>query len=206
MAMRRSLILAAIVGMFGATQLLAEPFSSREALRILPKARGEVTLATYPNRMPQKDLAQLEAAKLKLKDVFAAVGASLAGYGAVAISPDEGLLVDWISGVSEHHSAAAAQKGALDYCNAKKKKSSAACVILVEVAPKRAKASAALTLSESANAALRGPYRKLKKPKAFAISPSSGDFGFETGKAARALAACGAAQNKSGDCKVVIVD
>ncbi|MEP5759564.1 MAG: hypothetical protein ABJ327_09745 [Litoreibacter sp.] len=204
--MKRTLILTTLLSMLGATYLSAEPVNSRKAMRILPKAIGPVALTQYRERLPQKDIDQLSAANLKLDDVFTAVGASLSGYGAVAISPDEGLLVEWISGVSEHHSPQAARAGALNYCNSQKKTNSAECVVLLEVAPKGVDPDAALTLSDAANAALRDGYKSLKKPKAFAVSPSTGDFGYEAGDTSRALEACRSAVNKAEDCHIVIVD
>jgi hypothetical protein len=198
-------ILSALVGVFAATQLVADPISYKEARKILPKANGKFDLVSYPDAVPEKDLATLAAAKMKSKDVFNAIGASLEGYGAVAISPDEGLLVEWISGVSQHHSLDAARAAAIDYCNGKKKAESADCEIIVEISPKGAK-EGALTLSASAIAAVRGAYRKLDKPRAFAISPSTGDFGMDRGDGGRALDNCASAANKAKDCIVVIAD
>jgi hypothetical protein len=200
------MILSLAMGLFMATQVIAEPLSFKEARKILPKANGKVTLVTFEDRLSEKDIATLAGAGLKPKDVFKGIGASLSGYGAAAISPDEGVLVEWLSGVSEHHSIGAARVAAVAFCNSKKKAASADCVTLVEVMPKGAKENAALSLSEKANSALRKAFRKLDKPRAFAISPSTGDFGMDRGDGTRAIAACAAAGNDASDCVVVVAD
>lgn len=202
----RHLIFTLATSLIVATQGMAEPITYKEARKVLPKANGKVTLVTFEDRLSENDIAALASAKLKPSDVFKGIGASLSGYGAVAISPDEGVLVEWLSGVSQHHSIEAARSAAIAYCNEKKKRASAACVTLVEVLPKGAKAGAVLTLSDKANAALRKDYRKLKEPRAFAISPSTGDFGMDRGDGGRALDACGAATNKAKDCIIVVAD
>ena len=202
----KSLCVPLLVSLILATQAGAEPLSFKEARKILPKANGKITLMSFEDRLSESDVAALAAANLKLKDVFKGIGASLSGYGAVAISPDEGVLVEWISGVSQHHSAQAAREAAIAYCNSKKKRGSADCVTLVEVAPKGAKEDAVLTLSEKANAALRKTYRKMDTPRAFAISPSTGDFGMDRGDGTRAIANCASAANKAADCVIVIAD
>jgi hypothetical protein len=202
----KPLVLIATVGMFVATQGVAEPVTFKEARKILPKANARVTLVTFEDRLSEKDIATLASANLKPDDVFKGIGASLSSYGAVAISPDEGVLVEWLSGVSQHHSIEAARAAAIAYCNSKKKKASADCVTLVEVSPRGAKDRAAFSLSEKANAALRSDYRKLDEPRAFAISPSTGDFGMERGDGTRAVAACASAANQASDCVVVVKD
>lgn len=194
---------AAAVLCFAGTAM-AEPLSFGEARKALPSAGKRVNLETYPDRVPEGDAAKFEAAGMSLKDVFEGIGATLEGYGAVAISPDEGLVVEWLSGVSQFHSLDAARAAAISYCNDKKEASSANCVIVAEVSPRGAKDGAVLTLSQSANAALRKGYRKLDAPKAFAISPSQGAFGFDRGDGSQALAAC--ARSGATDCAIVIAD
>lgn len=183
---------------------VAQPLTFNEAKRALPNAGKRVSLQTYPDRLPASDAAKFEAAGMKISQVFKGIGATLEGYGAVAISPDEGMVVEWLSGVSQHHSIDAARKAAVDYCNAKKRAASAPCVVVAEVIPRGAKPGAALSLSNDANAALRKAYRKLKAPKAFAISPSQGSFGYDRGDGGRALEAC--ARSGARDCRVVVAD
>ena len=70
----------------------------------------------------------------------------------------------------------------------------------------RTEAKDALSLSGPANAALRKGYRKLKPPKAFAISDKTGHFGFDRGDGGRALASCEKASGGAGDCRIVVAD
>lgn len=181
----------------------AEPLSFKEARKALPSASKRVSLDTYPDRIPASDLAKLQAAGLTVKETFKQIGATLDGYGAVAISPDEGLVVDYIKGVSQHHSLEAARRAAIAYCDSQKTAGSAPCVVVAEVSPRGAKQSA-LTLSAAANSALRREYRKLATPRAFAISPSTGAYGFDRGDGGRALEAC--ARGGARDCIVVVAD
>ena len=199
-------LLTAIAGVLIATQVYAEPLSFKEARKVLPKAGGKVDLVTYADFVPEQDMEALAAVKMKPRDVFKAIGASLEGYGAVAISPDEGLLVEWISGVSQHHSIWAAREAAISYCDEKRKDASAECQVIVEVSPKGASDEDTLTLSAAANSALRGAYRKMDSPKAFAISPSTGDFGMDRGDGGRALDNCASADNQALDCVIVVAD
>jgi len=187
-----------------ATWCAAEPLTFKEARKALPGAGKRVSVETYPDRVPASDIAKLEGVGLSLKETFKQIGASLEGYGAVAISPDEGLVVPWIQGVGQHHSLQAARTAALNYCNEQKAAASADCVIVVEASPKGAKEDAPLSLSASANAALRKGYRKMDAPKAFAISPTTGAFGFDRGDGGRALAAC--KRGGATDCKIVVAD
>ncbi len=183
---------------------LAEPLSFSDARKALPNAGKRVSVTTYADRVPESDIAKLQAAGLTLKQTFKQIGASLEGYGAVAISPDEGLVVSYIKGVGQHHSLEAARNAAVNYCNANKGQGAASCVVVVEASPRGAKDGAALTLSASANAALRREYRKLSAPKAFAISPSTGAFGFDRGDGGRAITAC--ARGGASDCRIVVAD
>ena len=184
----------------------AESLSYKEARKLLPRANAKAVVSINEAPVPQSDRAQLEGARQKLSDVLEALGDALPLYGALAISPSEGLFVDWLNGVGQHHSAEAARAAALAYCNGKRRQGSAPCVVVVDASPKGAKAGAALSLSPVANAALRGEYRKLTSPKAFAISEKTGNFGFDRGDGGRAVAACAAAGQGARDCRVVVAD
>lgn len=187
-----------------ATSAGAQSVSFADARKALPAASKRVALVTYPERVPAGDIEKFASVGLKIDQVFKGIGGALEGYGAVAISPDEGLAVEWLSGVSQHHSLDAARAAAVTYCNGKKKSGSAGCVVVAEVSPRGAKPGAALSLSQEANEALRKDYRKLQSPKAFAISPSRGAFGFDRGDGGRALEACG--RSGATDCRIVVAD
>lgn len=134
-------------------------------------------------------------------------------YEAMAASPSEGMLAKSATLAINHHSAAAAGAAAIAGCNAKKKEDSEDCVVIAEFLPKGYKQPRAFSLSFNATEAFR-KYRRAGKPKSFAISPMSGEWG-EAVKAgssaeadAAALAACAAKAAKSGaeDCRVVSRD
>lgn len=182
----------------------AQTLSFSDARKALPRANAKAAVGVEARFVPASDKERLEKASQSIDDVLASLGAALPAYGALAISPSEGLFVEWLNGVGQHHSLQAAREAALLYCNANRKSSSAPCQIVVQVTPQGAKPDAALSLSGPANAALRDGYRKLKAPKAFAISPSTGSFGFDRGDGGRALDACGRAGAR--DCTIVVAD
>jgi hypothetical protein len=186
-------IVLMLIGLAGAAG--ADSLSFKEARRALPK--GNRTVAELPDTSFLDDKQQ--AIVMSLKD-------TIPYFGALALSPDEGLFVDWLNASGQHHSLVAARAAALRHCNASRKKSSAQCVVVLEISPKGAKPDAPLSLSAAAAEALRGDYRKLKGPKAFAISASQGTFGFAKGDGARALEACMAASEGATDCMVVVAD
>lgn len=189
-----------------ASAALAEPISFKEARKVLPRANAKPAVAFNEAIVPQADRARLESAKQSLADVLNTLGEAMPSYGAVAISPSEGLFVEWLNGVGQYHSLPAARAAALAYCNANRQDASAPCEVLVEVAPKGAKPQDAITVSGPANAALRGAYRKMKSPKAFAISQSTGNFGFDRGDGGRAMSACASAGQGADDCVIIVAD
>jgi hypothetical protein len=65
-----------------------------------------------------------------------------------------------------------------------------------------------LTLSKAATDALRGDFGRLDTPKALAISPATGAFGFARGDGTRALASCNAKAAEQGaqDCRIVVAE
>lgn len=190
--MKRTVLSIGLAGLL-ATSAWGDAISFKEARKSLPN--GKRVVATVP------DVAFLDE---KQKSILDGIKSSVPYYGALAISPDEGLFVEWLQAAGQHHSAAAARQAALSHCEANRKTSSAGCVVVLEVAPKGAKPQAALSLSADGYSALRGEYRKLKAPKGFAISPTTGSFGFAKGDGGRALDACERAGAK--DCKIVVAD
>ena len=201
---------AALVGLCAAllvaSAAMAEPLSFKEARKVLPRANAKPAIAFNEALVPPADRARLENAQQSLGDVLGTLGAAMPSYGAVAITPSEGLFVEWLNGVGQFHNLPAARAAALAYCNANRKAESVPCEVLVEVAPKGAASDDAITLSGPANAALRGAYRKLKAPKAFAISQSTGNFGFDRGDGGRALNACASAGQGASDCTIIVAD
>jgi hypothetical protein len=132
-------------------------------------------------------------------------------YEAMAASPSEGMLAPSASQAINHNSAVAAQAAAIGACNAKIGKGAAECVIIAEFLPKGYKGPRAFSLSYNASEIFGKTYKRAKKPKAFASSAISGEWGQATNagsiEAARAsaLAECTAkaAEKGANDCVVV---
>lgn len=127
-------------------------------------------------------------------------------YGAMAVSPGDPANTGSAVAVANYHSVRAAQQAALDGCNARRS-TGRACVIVATILPRRYEPRG-FTLSVGGTAALRGAYRRLSTPKAFAISEATGAFAFARGDGARALAACNeqAAPDGVRDCRIAILD
>ena len=128
-------------------------------------------------------------------------------YGAVAISPGDGLVAEPTNIAQNLHTPQAAQAAALAACT-KLKKAAAPCVIVAEVRPKRWKPEP-LMLNRDATEGIK-VYKQGKGPKAMAISTSTGIWtvakGIGAGIAAtRECERQGAAQGVT-DCQVVIAD
>jgi len=198
-----ALLLAALVA---GGPALSEPISFKEARKALPRAKAKAAITFDESIVPEADRARLETSRQSLADVLNALGKAIPSYGAVAISPTEGLFVEWLNGVGQYHNLPAARAAAVAYCELNRKPESSPCTVLVEVAPKGAAADDVIAMSGLANAALRGAYRKMDAPKAFAISPSTGNFGFDRGDGSQALEACATAGQGVGDCEIVVAD
>lgn len=125
-------------------------------------------------------------------------------YGALALSPSEGLYVEWLNASAQFHSRETARAAAMAHCEANRKPDSEGCVVVLEVVPRGSDEGLALTLSAPAASAMRKEYRKLDKPRAFAISDATGNYGLARGDGGRALAAC--ASQGATDCRIVIAD
>ena len=191
--LRSGALALALIGVAGGGA--ADSLSFKEARKVLP--RGGRTVTALPDTTFLDD---------KQQAILRALTDSIPYYGALAISPDEGLFVEWLNAAGQHHSIMAARAAALRYCEANRKKESAECVVVLEVSPKGADPDAPLSLSADAADALRGDYRKLKSPKAFAISTNLGTFGFARGDGGRALDTCSKMGSGAKDCRVVVAD
>ena len=125
------------------------------------------------------------------------VGGQQPYYGAIAISPDEGLMSEATVAAANYHDTEAASKVALAECNAKKT-GKAPCVVAALIRPKGWEARD-LQLSSDATAGFKADY----KDGALAVSNSTGAWGVGADDAA-ALAACAALKDQTKDCVVVI--
>lgn len=177
----------------------AEPLDGRAARKATFAPQGvEVTV------LPGAGLAG------PMAQVLQQVAGQQAYYGAVAISPDEGLASEATVAAANYHDVENAARAALAGCNDRRKAGSAPCVIAAEIRPE-GWAPRALQLSASATDALRSTYRKGGGEKALAVSPGTAKFTIAKGDgaAAQALAQCTAAVAAAGaapDCVIVVAD
>jgi hypothetical protein len=125
-------------------------------------------------------------------------------YGAIAVSPDEGLMSEATIAAANYHTVEAASIAALAGCDAARK-GSASCVIVAIVRPKGWEARP-LQLSSDATEAFRKDYRGAGG--ALAVSASTGTWGMAKGAnaAESAIAACAAKLTGFNDCSVVVAD
>ncbi len=125
-------------------------------------------------------------------------------YGAIAVSPDEGLMSEATLAAANYHSVEAASLAALAGCDAVRK-GAVPCVIVALVRPKGWEARP-LQLSADATVAFRKDYGG--KGAALAVSAGTGTWGMSKGTNASeaALAACAAKLVGPNDCTVIVVD
>lgn len=125
-------------------------------------------------------------------------------YGAIAVSPDEGLMSEATVAAANYHSVEAATVAALAGCDAASK-GEAPCVIVAIVQPKGWEARP-IQLSTDATSAFRKDYGG--KGAALAVSAGTGTWGMAKGAdaAASAIAACGAKLSGENDCTVIVAD
>lgn len=168
----------------------AEPITGKDAKKALfapQKAEIEV--------LPEAGLPEDQV------QVLQTVGESQPYYGAVAISPAEGLLVDATVVATNFHDSAAAAVAALAECNAKRK-ADAACIVAAYIRPKGWKDNG-FSLSSDATTGFKDYDMKTG---ALAVSVLTGAFGLAAGDAAgeAAVAACAAKNKLATDCAVVV--
>ncbi len=173
---------------------LAQPMTGEAVAPLLYAATGaEVEL------LPAPFLAPDQAEMLKT------VGLSQPYYGAIAMSPDEGILAEATVAAANHHSTEAASVAALAACEAKRK-GTAACAVVALIRPAGWKEQP-IQLSSSATADF-AEYARIRRDKAFAVSPSTGAWGRAKGRdaAARAVADCAGKEVAPTDCVLTLQD
>ncbi|MDP3959273.1 MAG: 5-aminolevulic acid synthase [Pseudorhodobacter sp.] len=191
--MRLAGLVMAVVGI--GTVAAADPITGKAARALLFAPEGAEVELLLPDLLPEA-----EARALKL------VAEAQPYYGAVAISPDEGLMAEATVAAANYHDTNAATLAALAECDAMRK-SAAPCVVVALIRPKGWEPRG-LQLSAAATAVFATDY-KGKRGKALAISTTTGRWGIATGDgaAAAAVAACAAkATPPADDCAVVVAD
>jgi hypothetical protein len=138
--------------------------------------------------------------------ILAQVGAAQPYYGAIAVSPDEGLMVEATVAAANHHSTEAAERAALAGCDAKRK-GAAPCVIVAVIRPK-GWTERPFQLSSGATVGFREDFLKVRRDRAFAVSPATGLWGVGKGRNAadKAVADCAGKGKGVTDCTVVAGD
>ncbi len=185
----------------GAGAVAAEPIDTKTAKKLLFKpSKAEIEI------LPQSFLSDGERAALRVK----LLDQNFQYYGAFAVSPAKGAVslgdIKGAMGAINHHSLDAARAAALAGCNAERN-GGGKCVIVGLVRP-AGWSETGFQLSSDATLAFRKKYRGGGGPKAFAISPKTGEYAFAKGDDANktALVNCNAAAKPKGasDCEIVI--
>lgn len=191
--MRNSLVAALVLVLAGAGVAMAEPISGKAAKKALLSPKGAEVTVVASAGLPE------DQAK-----ILAQVAGDQPFYGAIAISPDEGLMSEATFAAVNYHNTEAASVAAIAECNAKKT-GAADCVVAALITPK-GWAAGGFQLSRDATLAFRSAYAK--KGGALAVSNLTGVFGLAEGAAASdaAIAACTAKSAKATDCAVVIAE
>lgn len=196
--MRLFLTTAAVILLGATAGFTADVLDGKAAKKMLFSPSGSEFVIQTQDFMVEADVAMLNA--MSGMDAFK----SVLYYGAVAVSPDDGIVHKATVATADYHSLGAAQNAAISECNGLRE-GAAVCVVAAHITPKKY-AERNLQLSATATVAFKKTYLRGKGPKAFAISPSQGRFGIsKTDDAAEAaIAIC--ATDGAKDCLVVIQD
>ncbi len=191
----RTLLIASAACAVFAADLAAQTLTEREAHQQVASPRGTKVILADLGVSDKDLLSQLEAQARKFPY-----------YGAFVTSPGDPAQNQSALGIGNFHSPEDAVRVALGLCEARRT-SGAPCIVVAQTVPRSYKPGV-LTLSAEATESLRGAFRRLDSPKAFAISAETGHYGFARGDGTRALADCNAGATKSGetDCRLVVVD
>ena len=168
----------------------------RDALRTVFAEDAPIESVVYPH-------PSLNAAEVQILSTAIDQGLmpQMVFYGALAIAPDSGLADPQTTvAVGNFHDEVSAATAALARCDAARAAETEPCVIVLIVRPEGWAPGATLQLSAGAVEALRTEFRRLDRPRVFATSNATGQFGFGASPA-EAIAACQAA-----DCAAVIAD
>lgn len=189
-----------VFGGFGFVMALAahaEPVTGKDAKRQLFLTQDAEVEVLAEAGLSEKDAA-----------VLGMVAGAQSYYGAVALSPDEGLYAETTVAAAAYHDTETASAAALTGCEAKRK-GKAPCVLVALVRPKGWEAGR-IQLSAAATEAFGADYSKARAPKAMAVSVATGLWGIGSGEGAveAALADCAARGNAviSSDCAIVIAE
>jgi len=187
--------LAVVVAAALGTAAAADPVTGKVARAVLFAPEGAEVEMLLPGLMSDSDAAALGM-----------VAEAQPYYGAVAISPDEGLMAEATVAAANYHDTDTATLAALAGCDAKRS-GQTPCVVVALIRPKGWEPRA-LQLSAATTTGFAKQY-KGRGGKALAVSASTGLWGIATGNgaAAAAAAACAAkATPPAADCVVAVQD
>lgn len=183
----------AMLGLGLAQTVFAQAIDGKAAQKAL-FAPDEVGVQVMKQSFLVDDQAQL----------LASVATQQPYYGAIAVSPADGLMSEATLAAANYHSVEAASVAALAGCDAARK-GDLPCVVVALIRPRGWEARP-LQLSADATAAFRKDYAG--KGSALAVSASTGAWAMAKGAdaASAAVAACSAKLESLDDCSVIIAD
>lgn len=191
--MARLIGITLVIALIAAGAAVAEPVTGKAARKALLSTKGAEVEIMAVAGLPQDQSKVLEM-----------VAGDQPYYGAIAISPDEGLMSEATFAAANYHDTASASAAALMECNAKKTGESD-CVVAALIRPKNWK-DTGFQLSRAATVGFKDDYDM--EGGALAISMSTGLFGIANGEGAgpAAVAACAAKSEKANDCRIAVAN
>lgn len=191
--MKRNMILASVV-MVGLAQIAFAQMQDGNAAKKALYPADEIGVQV----MKQSFLVDNQA------EILASVATQQPYYGAIAVSPVDGLMSEATIAAANYHTVEAASVAALAGCDAARQ-GDEPCVIVALIRPKGWDARP-IQLSADATAAFRKDYAG--KGGALAASASTGTWAMAKGDDAQnaAVAACAAKLTGENDCSVIIAD
>lgn len=191
--MARLIGISLVIALIGAGAAVAEPITGNAARKALLSTKGAEVEIMAVAGLPEDEAK-----------ILAMVAGDQPYYGAIAISPDEGLMSMATFAAANYHDTAAASAAALIECNARKTGKSV-CVVVALIRPKNWKDSG-FQLSRDATVGFKADYDM--DGGALAVSVSTGVFGIANGEDAggSALAACAAKSEKATDCTIAVAN
>ncbi|WP_102224671.1 5-aminolevulic acid synthase [Acidimangrovimonas sediminis] len=196
--------------MAAAAALTAALLIPAVAAQAAPLQGAQAKGMLYPAKGAEVQVMKVPGFGRKETEVLRTVGASQKYYGAIAVSPGDGLLNEATVAAANYHSIEPAERAALAACDARKS-AKARCVVAARILPKGYRPGRALQLSADATQVFDEKYLSARAPKALAISRSSGLFGLGLGAGAekKAVQACRAKAQQgqnAADCAVIIAE
>lgn len=176
----------------------AQVYDTKAARKALFSEKGY--MVEVPAALPPNEAATIKAI---VPLIAQQLNQPVRYYGAIAWSPDDGIVHESLHGAMNYHSPEAAGKAAIAACEPFRTLGARPCEVAGLILPKKFE-PAVLTMSAEATTGFAKTYRREKLPKSFAISRASGSWGVGATDE-EAIHACN--QNADlGDCYVAIRD